>query len=96
MMPSKTYYAMAVGSALIGLSRPPNDLADVIEESGCGINIEPGDLNGLIHAINNFVEDGSYLHQCKLAARKVAVQKYARSVNSGMFANVIKTCFSNV
>lgn len=95
MMPSKTYYAMAVGSAIIGLSRAPNDLATVIKESGCGVNIEPGDIKGLIHTINNFVEDASYLNQCKRAARNVAVNKYARTVNSGMFANFVKTCFSS-
>lgn len=96
MMPSKTYYAMAVGSALIGLSRPPNDLAHVIEESGCGINIEPGDLSGLIHVIVKFAENRAWLNQCKVAARKAAIQKYARSVNSGIFVNFLKTCFPNV
>lgn len=95
MMPSKTYYAMAVGSAIIGLSRPPNDLAKVIEESGCGMNIEPGDLKGLIHAISMFADYKYLLDKYKFAARQAAIKTYSRSVNSKLFVNLLKTCFSN-
>lgn len=94
MMPSKTYYAMAVGSAIIGLSRSPSDLAHVIQESGCGVNIEPRDLNGLVDAIRMFANDKSLLDQYKSAARNAAAERYARSVLSPRFVNLFITCQS--
>jgi hypothetical protein len=73
-----------------------NVLANVIEESCCGVNIEPKDLNGLIRAICMFADDKCLLDKYNFAARQTAIKTYSRSVNSKLFANLLKTCFSNV
>ncbi|MRS01694.1 glycosyltransferase WbuB [bacterium] len=91
MMPSKTYYAMAVGSAIIGLSRSQSDVAHVIQESRCGVNIEPNDLNGLVGAIRMLADNRSLLDQFKLAARRAACERYARCVLSPSFVNLFAT-----
>lgn len=75
MMPSKAYYSMAVGSALLGLSCAPNDLADLIQSYGCGLSVAPGKLEGLVEAIQKFKEDGRFLDKCKTNSR-IAAQKY--------------------
>ena len=93
MMPSKTYYAMAVGSAIIGLSKAPNDLELAIKESGCGVNIDPKDLGHLVHTISMFADNKRLLDKYKLAARQTATERYERSVNSKLFVNLIKNSF---
>ena len=42
-MPSKTYSMMATGNAILGISQPPNDLADTVARHGCGANFDPAD-----------------------------------------------------
>lgn len=96
MMPSKTYYAMAVGSALLGISSPPNDLVEVIESCECGINVVPGDISSLIRAIHRFYSDRIYLNTCKTNARKAAEKYYSRKTNTNLFAEVISSCLSPI
>ncbi len=94
MMPSKTYFAMAVGSALIGISQPPNDLSDIIEKYGCGVNIVPDDLDGFVAAILRFQKERDYLVRCQTAARKAAVRHFSRMVNSQRLAQLIMSCLN--
>lgn len=91
MMPSKAYYAMAVGSALIGISRAPNDLAALIEESGCGVNVEPDDADGLVVALRRLASDVEYRTACQQAARKVAVERFSRTLNSRRMVDLIRS-----
>ena len=91
MMPSKTYYAMAVGSALVGISQPPNDLAELIEESGCGVNVEPGDVDGLVAALRRLAGDVDYRNACRQAARKVAVERFSRALNTRHLLDLLQS-----
>ncbi len=52
-MPSKTYYSMAAGSAIIGLCPERSDLAYVLNAHSCGLRVEPGDVDGLVSAIES-------------------------------------------
>lgn len=92
MMPSKTYYAMAVGSAILGLSYPPNDLADIIEDYQCGVNIAPDDLDGLVDTLKRFKTDSEYLRRCQRNARRAAEAHFSRDGNTKLFAQLIKSC----
>lgn len=80
-MPSKTYYMMAAGTALISLSKAPNDLQEVIEENKCGVNVEPGNVAGLVKVVTRLVDDRRLLESAKKNARRNAVEKYSRPVN---------------
>jgi len=80
---------MAVGSALIGLSDPPNDLVEVIERFGCGVNVRPDDLAGLVSAIKQLHDDRDYLMFCKNASRNAAVRNFNRNTNTQHFVDVI-------
>jgi glycosyltransferase involved in cell wall biosynthesis len=79
--PSKALSAMAAGSALLGLSNTPSDLQALIERFHCGLNIKPGDVEGLVQAILTFRDDRVFLHQCRRTARLVAESTFARSRN---------------
>jgi colanic acid biosynthesis glycosyl transferase WcaI len=79
--PSKALSAMAAGSALLGISRTPSDLQALIEQFRCGLNIIPGDVEGLVQAILTFRDDASFLAQCRRRARLLAESTFARSWN---------------
>jgi glycosyltransferase involved in cell wall biosynthesis len=79
--PSKALSAMAAGSALLGLSRTPSDLQALIEQFRCGLNVKPGDVEGLVQAILTFRDDASFLAQCRRTARLLAESTFARSRN---------------
>jgi len=89
MMPSKTYFAMAAGCAVLGISCPPNDLDDVIREHGCGLNVRPEDIAGLVEALDRFNTDRAFLDRCKHAARRAAEERYSRSTVIGDLAKII-------
>ena len=80
--PSKALSAMAAGSALLGLSHTPSDLQVLIEQFHCGLNIKPGDVEGLVQAILTFRDDKSFLQQCRRTARLLAETTFARSRNA--------------
>jgi colanic acid biosynthesis glycosyl transferase WcaI len=80
-MPSKTYSAMAAGAALLGISHSPSDLQMVIERHACGINVEPGDVEGFVQAVLRFRTDSQYLAECRRNARHAAQTEFSRSVN---------------
>lgn len=79
-MPSKTYYAMAAGSAILGLSRPGSDLARVIESFDCGVNADPADRNAAVAALRGLVADGDRLRQSRANARHAAEKEFSSDV----------------
>jgi glycosyltransferase involved in cell wall biosynthesis len=87
--PSKALSAMAAGSALLGLSHTPSDLQALIEQFHCGLNVRPGDVEGLVQAILTFRDDASFLSQCRRTARLLAESTFARSRNVRKVLNTI-------
>jgi colanic acid biosynthesis glycosyl transferase WcaI len=79
-MPSKTYYAMAAGSALFGLSPPGSDLARVIESFECGVNVDPADRDAAVAALRGLVEDGARLQRYRANARRAAEREFSSDV----------------
>lgn len=79
-MPSKTYYAMAAGSAILGLSRPGSDLARVIESFECGVNVDPADRGAAVAALRGLVEDGARLQRYRANARRAAEREFSSEV----------------
>ena len=80
-MPSKTYYAMAAGAAVLGLSHRPSDLQMVIEQHECGVNVEPGDGDGFVEAVMRFRSETGFLDVCRERSRRAAEMIYSRQVN---------------
>jgi glycosyltransferase involved in cell wall biosynthesis len=80
-MPSKVYYMMAAGTALLGLSRGASDLGRMIEQHQCGVNVEPGDVDGFVQAVKRFRDEVGFLDACQRRARRAAEAVYSRDVN---------------
>lgn len=78
-VPSKAFYSMAAGSALLVISEPPNELADIIDAHRCGLAVRASDGHGVAVAIVRFLEDREFLERCRHCARAVQEQHYSRS-----------------
>jgi glycosyltransferase involved in cell wall biosynthesis len=93
-MPSKTYFAMAAGSALVAVSPPGTDLAAVVQAAGCGIHVPPRNAKALAGAIRRLCNDASYLEQCKVNSRRAAVREFDRARLVQRFADHLQEAFS--
>jgi len=87
-VPSKVYYAMAGGSALLCISSGNNELKTIIKNHQCGISVEPGDVEGFVSAIKRFYQDPIFLKSCKENARK-AVERYYTKKNIKKYREIL-------
>ena len=87
-VPSKVYYAMASGAALLCICSGNNELKTIIEKHQCGILVKPGDVKGLVSAIKRFYEDSTFLKSCKSNARK-AVKIYYTKKNIEKYRKIL-------
>jgi len=87
-VPSKVYYAMASGSALLCISSGNNELKTIIKKHQCGLSVESGDVEGLVSAIKRFSEDSTFLKNCKSNARK-AVKIYYTKKNIEKYRKIL-------
>jgi len=79
-MPSKTYYTMAAGSAVLGLSDHSSDLAAIIRQYVCGLNVPPDDADGAAQAILNMRNQPDLLRAYRLNARRASETCFAKTV----------------
>ena len=88
MLPSKVFYYMAAGSAIIGLCRGENDLRDVIESNKCGICINPREPATLAAEIIKILDDSKRLEFFRNRARRAADERYSRKAGVRQFISV--------
>jgi glycosyltransferase involved in cell wall biosynthesis len=93
-MPSKTYYMLAAGAALLGLCREGSDLAAVIEAHACGLHVPPHDAERAAQAILRLRDDPQWLAQCRANGRRAAEQHYSRAVCVPQMLAVIQEALS--
>jgi glycosyltransferase involved in cell wall biosynthesis len=89
-MPSKTYYMMAAGNALLGFSHPDSDLAGIIRDYQCGVNIMHGDIDGAVSAILEMRERPELLRAYRTQSRQAAERHFSRSVCVPMMLDLIQ------
>ena len=78
-MPSKTYYYMASGAALIALCDEDSEVARTIEEHDCGFVINPGNTEAMLKAILELLDDEDKLKRYKENSRNAADNFYSRN-----------------
>jgi colanic acid biosynthesis glycosyl transferase WcaI len=74
-IPSKAFSAMAAGHALAVVAPRGSDLADLVEEHGCGVVVDPGDVDGFVSALITLFED-AVTRRAKQNASKAAALYY--------------------
>lgn len=88
-MPSKTYTAMAAGTAIIAATSKNSSLAHLIEENKCGLVVPPGDASAMAKAILYFYENIAFLKQCKINSRQTLVSKYSREAQCKKYEQIL-------
>jgi glycosyltransferase involved in cell wall biosynthesis len=79
MIPSKMFYYMAAGAAVIGICKGRNDVSNIIQNTNCGITIEPKKPEELAAIIKELSKDTKKLRKFKECARKSSVSNFSRN-----------------
>ena len=90
MVPSKVFYYMAAGSAVIGICQGENELLDVIEGNECGLCVQPNNPTILAKTIEDLIKDKVILGQYRMNARQAAVDLYSRKRAVEKFISILK------
>ena len=80
MIPSKVFYYMAAGSAVVGIFSGENELKDIIDSSECGVYIKPGDAAGLADKIKQLLLDVGKLELYRQSSRESVINMYDRKI----------------
>ncbi len=88
-VPSKTYYMMAAGAALVVISDGPNELTDLLARFDCGVNVVPGDVSGMCHALTGYLNDPDRLQRARANSRAAMEVHFSRA-NTGRYAAALR------
>jgi colanic acid biosynthesis glycosyl transferase WcaI len=77
IVPSKFYGILAVARPVLFIGAHDGELARLIERYGCGIVIEPGDVEGLVRAIGTLARDREAARQIGLRGRELYLHRFA-------------------
>ena len=80
MLPSKIFYYLAAGSAIIGICEGKNDLAEILIKGSFGFTVRPGSYKELTKKILFLAKNTSKLKKLKDNARASSVCNYSRKV----------------
>jgi glycosyltransferase involved in cell wall biosynthesis len=78
MVPSKMYYYMAAGSAVIGICQGRNDLALSLSMGDSGLTVHPGDYEKLAETILYLANNPKKLQEFKDNARVSSITHFSR------------------
>ncbi len=90
MVPSKIFYYLASGSAVIGICQGKNELMDIIQNNNCGICVSPKEPQRLADTILDILKDKEQLYLFQKNARESALKQYSKEVGINKFLIVLK------
>jgi colanic acid biosynthesis glycosyl transferase WcaI len=80
-MPSKTLNILASGRAILSVTPEGSEVARVVREGRCGVNVEPGDPDGLAEAILRLAsEPAASLDDMGWRGRELLEARYTRDL----------------
>lgn len=85
MIPSKMFYYMAAGAAVIGICQNRNDISEIIKSSRCGVTVRPNSPKKLAAVIKDLSENPKKLGDFKEHSRKSAEVNFSRNVCTEKF-----------
>ena len=77
-VPSKLYYVMAAGRPLLGLAEPESEVFKMIEGTGCGVCIPPGEPRAMAQAILRLKRSPDLCAEMAARGRRFAQENYSR------------------
>mgnify|MGYP002003432227 CR=1 FL=1 len=90
MIPSKTYYYMSVGAAVIGICDIDSELADTLTLAQCGTTVSPGKPQELANIISGLFDNTRKLETFKQSARSHCVKFHRKEVCVKSFITTLK------
>lgn len=87
-LPSKVQGYMAAGKTIIGMI--DGSAKDVIVESGCGICVNAGDIDGLANGMKDFIEDQTKYQHCGQNAKQYFIENFSKSKFMNKLENEIE------
>lgn len=90
MVPSKTYYYMSVGAALIGVCQIESELTDLIKSAGCGFRVLPGEPDALVQSLVNTLDSPAVLDKYKKASRTYCCTYHDRKICTQNFLTILE------
>ena len=80
MIPSKMFYYMAAGAAVIGICKGRSDMSEIVQNSRCGVIVEPKNPEELAIVIKDLSKNVERLNELKRLSRKSAMVNFSRDV----------------
>ena len=80
MIPSKMFYYMAAGAAIIGICKGRSDVFEIVQNSRSGMIVEPKNPEKLAVIIKDLSKDPERLDELKRLSRKSAEVNFSRDV----------------
>ena len=90
MIPSKSFYYLAAGSAVVAIANEKSELSDLLRQRACGVLVPPGDPNTLAETLKSLESNPDKLASMKNNARQLAEEKFSRHACTADFADFLK------
>jgi glycosyltransferase involved in cell wall biosynthesis len=88
-VPSKLYEAMASGLPVVLVA--DGEAAEIVRQYDAGITVRPGDVQGLISALQTLIHDQPMRHRLGENGRRVAEKYFDRTIIANRFIDYLET-----
>ncbi len=93
-VPSKTYYCLAAGAAILAVSPAGTELTDLVAEHRCGLHIPPRSGEKLAEAVRKLHDDPGLLESFKAAAVAAAREHFDRRPATTRYLRYLARAFA--
>lgn len=89
IVPSKVYSILACSKPFIGWADEESDISNIARTFNCGVTVSPGDVQGMIKAVEWALENPEKLIEMGKNGRKAVEQYFERKVSTNKFNEII-------
>lgn len=89
-MPSKTWSIMSAGRAVLA-NFDEGELKQIVEQNGCGVFTQAGDLDGFVSAIETLSKDRDRCREMGAKGRAFILNNLTKEVGTQKYVDVIKS-----
>jgi glycosyltransferase involved in cell wall biosynthesis len=89
-MPSKLYGLLAIGKPIIAVSAPDSEVADILRQSGAGVQVGPDDPDMLADEIVRLLDDPDHSLAMGKRGRKYFLENFERRIVTAQWARLLR------
>lgn len=87
---SKFYTALASGQAVLSISASNSEIARVVNETGCGVHVEPEDPEQIAQHVREWIQNPDTVNEMGEMAREVFESRFTKSVAIDSYVDVLQ------